>query len=247
MDNLFSENIMALDERRLISILSDKTTALKFATDLWIHTAKTAIEKEGLFSCALSGGSTPKALYQLLRENKANIDWSRVRLYFSDERCVPLDHPDSNFKMAWEAGFKDLVSRDQIFPMMTSEDPEESAHHYNSLLEPVKLHLVMLGMGDDGHTASLFPRTHALSVENKKVAANFLPEKESWRITLTYEAINSAEDIQIMTFGKSKASMVDTVFSDPYDPDVIPIQKVGTAERKALWILDQEAASLLSY
>ena len=147
--------------------------------------------------------------------------------------------------MAWDAGFSDLIDRSQIFPMYNKGDPEKAAKAYEHLLENVEFDLIMLGMGDDGHTASLFPKTHALKTKGQKIAANFLPEKDVWRITMTFEEINRGRHINLYVMGASKASMIKKIFTDPYEPNRLPSQKIGTSTHKALWILDQEAASLL--
>lgn len=233
------------DERRRIVIPGDAEKTLLFALDEWLLLARKAIQERGVFNCALSGGSTPKKLYEMLKEKKQALDWTKARLYFSDERVVPLDHPDSNFHMAWEAGFNKLVSRSQIFPMVSSLDANADAKAYNGLIENVVFDLIMLGMGDDGHTASLFPRTHALSASGELVAANFLPEKEVWRLTMTFDAINRGRHVSLYVLGKSKAEMVKNIFTKPFDLVTYPSQNIGTASNKALWILDNEAASLL--
>jgi 6-phosphogluconolactonase len=106
--------------------------------------------------------------------------------------------------------------------------------------------LVMLGMGEDGHTASLFPKTHGLHAEDRFVIANFIPQKNVWRMSLTFECINAARNIVIYVLGKSKASMVKQVLSGPYQPDDLPIQRVGTREHKALWVFDNAAAENLN-
>ena len=103
----------------------------------------------------------------------------------------------------------------------------------------------MLGMGEDGHTASLFPRTHGLHSQDRWVVANYIPEKHTWRMTLTFECINAAKHISIYVLGKSKSSMVKRVLSNPYEPDELPIQRIGIPEHKALWILDQDASKEL--
>lgn len=241
-----TECIWAFDERRNIALPGGSKEALDFAVEQWLALAKKAIEEKGLFTCALSGGSTPKSIYKALALQKAALDWSKVELYFSDERTVPLDNPESNYHMAWEAGFKELVKPSQLFPMYVASEPQEAACAYDRLISGKVFDLVMLGMGDDGHIASLFPYTHALRCEERDVIANFLPEKETWRITLTYPAINRATAITLYVFGSNKAERVKEVFTAPYDPTRLPAQKIGTPENKALWILDKEAAFALN-
>jgi 6-phosphogluconolactonase len=239
------EIIWHFDERRNIAIPGDEKETIAFCCERWLHFADKAIQERGVFNCALSGGSTPKKIFNALAQHKKAIDWSKVRLYFSDERWVPQDHPDSNAFMAWNAGFKELLSPSQFFPMAQGDDPEKAAEAYNRLIENVTFDLIMLGVGEDGHTASLFPKTHALECHNAFVTANFLPEKEVWRITFTYKAIHSGRHINVYALGASKAPIIKEIFTSPYDPIRLPAQKVGTDTHKALWILDKEAAALL--
>jgi 6-phosphogluconolactonase len=234
----------ALDERRNLGLPGTRENTLEFTKNIIIEILAGAIKERGRATLALSGGSTPKALYALFK--KDDLDWSKVKVFFSDERMVPLDNNDSNFKMAWEAGFQHLATPAQIFPMVTDQDPEKSALKYEKLIESsIPLDLVLLGMGDDGHTASLFPRTHALHANDRLVVANFLPEKEVWRLTMTYQLINEARHIIVLVTGKDKAETLQKIFNGPYDPDLFPAQKVGTPRCKALWIIDKEAASLI--
>ncbi|MCB1113194.1 MAG: 6-phosphogluconolactonase [Chlamydiia bacterium] len=245
MSRPLEEILKDIDDRRFIAVPGDEKETVAFAVERWVTEAKRAINQYGIFNCALSGGSTPKKIYQALLKHKKELDFSKVRLYFSDERCVPLNDPESNFHMAWNAGFKELVTRDQIFPVYDTGDPKEDAKRYNEKVDGVVFDLIMLGMGDDGHTASLFPKTHALQAKGEDVVANFLPEKEVWRITFTFEAINNGRHINFYVMGKGKSETIKKIFLGPYDPTTFPSQAVGTPSNKALWILDQEAASLL--
>lgn len=228
---------------RKITILPTKEEALAYSANQWIATAKEAIQKQGSFSVALSGGSTPHGIYRLLVDKE--LDWEKVWLFFSDERAVPLDHPDSNYRMAMEAGLGSLpIPKSQIFPMIGTGDLEANALDYEKILKERggSFDLMMLGMGDDGHTASLFPKTHALHTPGRLVVSNFLPEKNVWRLTVTYECINASQKTVLYVLGKSKAPMIKKVFLGPYIPDELPVQKVGTETHPALFILDQEAA-----
>lgn len=242
--------VQGYDEQREIVIPGDEKATLQFCVNHFIEIANQAIEQQSYFAVALSGGSTPKNIFIGLasQQNRKAIDWSKVLVFWSDERSVPPDHPESNYHMAMEAGFKTLpLKSDQIFRMKAEEDIEEQAKEYERLiLEKIPsktFDLVMLGMGEDGHTASLFPKTHALHVSPPRlVVANYIPQKNTWRMTLTYECINSSMHIAIYVIGKNKAEMVKRVFTSPYNPDELPIQKVGTPQHRALWILDKGAA-----
>lgn len=242
-------SIQSIDGRRDIVMPGDEPAAIQFSVEHFISIANQAISQNGRFAVALSGGSTPKAIYERLSNKpfSTQVDWTKVWLFWSDERSVPPDHPDSNFHMAMAAGFSKLsIPKNQIFRMQAESDIQNHALEYDNLIHD-KLggifDLVMLGMGDDGHTASLFPRTHGLHSGQRIVVANFIPETDTWRMTLTYEGINKSRHIAIYIFGKKKASMLKKVLSGPQEPDILPIQGVGTPENKALFIVDQAAAS----
>jgi 6-phosphogluconolactonase len=241
------ETTLNFDSRRKISIFPTKDEALAFAAKQWIAIASNAIQKQGSFSCALSGGSTPHGIYNLLATDQKELDWSKVRLFFSDERAVPQDHPDSNFRMAMESGLGRLpIPKAQIFPMIGTGDLEANALEYEKLLrthlKEARFDLMMLGMGDDGHTASLFPKTHALHSPGRLVVANFIPDKNVWRLTVTYECINASLKTVVYVLGKGKAPMIKKVFFGPSSQDELPVQGVGTETNPAHFILDQESA-----
>jgi 6-phosphogluconolactonase len=245
--------IRSYDERRDIAIPGNKEATLRFCIENFIAVARKSIEERGAFSVALSGGSTPKAIYELLTQPqyRDQIDWNRALIFWSDERSVPPTDPESNYHMAMEAGLKTLpIPKDHIFRMEAEHNIEENALKYDELiktkLSPGIFDLVMLGMGDDGHTAPLFPKTHGLHSNQRLAIANFIPQKDTWRMTLTFECINQARHIAFYVLGKSKAEMLKRVLSSPYDPDLFPSQRVGTPTHKALWIADRDAAHLLN-
>lgn len=231
-----------------MAILPTEAEAILFAAEHFVKTANEAIEKRSAFYVALSGGSTPKAIYKLLISQFRNaIDWSKVNLFFSDERAVGPNDPESNYKMAMDAGLDTLpIPKTQIHRMQGEGDIEASALAYEELLNKLPgslFDLVMLGMGDDGHTASLFPKTHGLHAEERLVIANFIPEKDAWRLSLTMECINHSRSILVCVFGEKKAAIVKKVFYGPYLPDDLPVQRVGTELNPALFVMDKAAAS----
>lgn len=245
--------IKRFDERRDIVIGGSVKETIDFCIEHFLRVGNKAIADHGFFSVALSGGSTPKAIFEGLCQpyNKDRIDWTKVLLFWGDERAVLPTDADSNYRMAMEAGLKHLpISKDHIFRMEAETDIEKNALEYEQTIREIlpsnSFDLVMLGMGDDGHTASLFPYTHALKTSGRLVVGNYIPEKDTWRMTLTFECINQAKNIVIYVLGKNKASMVKQVFTSLYDPTVLPIQQVGTAKHKALWILDGDAAAQLT-
>lgn len=249
MAHLIKQPVTFYDDRRDIVIPGNSQETLIFCAEQFLKIGHDSIKEKGKFNVALSGGSTPKALFQLLASPSFNqrIDWNNVILFWSDERNVPPDNSESNYKMAMDAGFSLLVPEKNIHYMPAEGiEIEEAAKQYEKLvLELVpkaSFDLVMLGMGEDGHTASLFPKTHGLHTEGRVVIANFIPQLNAWRMTLTFDNINSAQHISIYVIGKNKAPMLKKVLTDPYDPDELPIQKIGTRTHKALWIADIEAA-----
>lgn len=245
-----NEYLKGYDERCDLLVPGDQAATLQFSIELFIKIANEALKEKGFFAVALSGGNTPKAIFKGLTsiENRNRIDWRRVLLFWSDERCVPKDHPESNYKMAMDAGLATVpISKENIFPFPSEGDLEKNALEYEELIRrkiPTgQFDLVMLGMGDDGHIASLFPKTHGLHAEGRLVIPNFLPDKNCWRMTLTFECINAARHIIIYVLGKSKATTLKHVLNGTFEPDTLPAQRVGTPQHRALWIADTEAYS----
>lgn len=244
---MLTNTLDSWDDRRDLFIGDSAKKAVEFATEHWVHSAERAIQQRGRFAVALSGGSTPKAIYEALAAT-AKLDWSKVWLFWSDERGVPPNHPDSNYRMAMESGFGRLpIPQSQIFRMRAEADIEKNAKDYEEKirhnLDKHLFDLVMLGVGEDGHTASLFPNTKALQASDRLVAANFLPEKNSWRMTLTFPCINQCRST-LYALGKSKRLIVPQVFDAAIDSP-FPASRIGTPEHKALWILDPESSQLL--
>lgn len=242
------------DDRRDIIVPGNAQETLAFCAEQFLAIGNAAIKEHGFFSVALSGGSTPKAIFQLLAsdEYKSEIDWNNVMLFWSDERNVAPDDPQSNYKMAMDAGFSSLPIPEKNIHRMRAEgiEIENAAKEYELLIQKLVpegvFDLVMLGMGEDGHTASLFPKTHGLHTESRLVISNYVPQLNTWRMTLTYECINAAHHISIYIIGKNKAAMLKHVLCSPPDFDNLPIQKIGTRMHKALWIADTDAASELT-
>lgn len=244
--------IHGYDDRRDMAIPGNHEATLNFCVNHFIATANESIDDDGFFSVALSGGSTPKEIFKglALERNRHEVDWSRVLVFWSDERCVPPDDPDSNYRMAMDSGFVHLpIPLENIHRMKAENDPEEYAQYYEKVIDEKlsskPFDLIMLGMGSDGHTASLFPETHGLHAPGRKVIANYIPKMGKWRMTMTYECINEAKKIAIYVLGEGKAATVKKIFNTKYDPDRLPIQKIGTPTNKALWIMDDGAAALI--
>lgn len=238
------------DTRRDLIVPGDHYSTILFCTDHWISICNHSIHDHGAFFVALSGGSTPKAIFERISSPPFDnrIDWSKVHLFWSDERAVPSDHSESNYHMAMEAGLKKMpIPKEQIHRMHAETHIDTNALSYEknmkSILKGRPFDLVMLGIGEDGHTASLFPHSKALQEQERFVIANYIEEKKTWRMTFTFTCINSASHIAIYVLGASKKYILNEVLSSPDQFDRFPAQRVGTPEHHALWIADESAAS----
>jgi 6-phosphogluconolactonase len=211
--------------------------------------AEEAIEERGRFAAVLAGGSTPKATYQILaRDYAERVDWGRVHAFFGDERTVPPDHEDSNYRMAREA-LLDHIPVGSVHRMQGELPPDEAAEAYEAELrdffgpeELPRFDLILLGIGGDGHTASLFPETSALEVHDRLVVANPVLKLETTRITLTVPVINAARAVYFLVAGEDKAEALKQILEADPDPREYPaslIQPPGGPE----WMLDRSAAS----
>ncbi len=241
--------VQSFDERRDLIIPGNAEETIEFAANQFIEIGQGAIKKQGFFTVAFSGGQTPLAIYKKLSQLplKEQLDWSKLRCFWSDERSVSPSDPENNYFASMKAGLDHLpIPPEKIFRMEAESDIEENAKRYEHLIRQwvpsCSFDLLMLGVGEDGHTASLFPRTHGLHTHNRLVTANYIPEKKIWRMSLTYDCIHLAKTTCIYAIGKNKAETVAKVFSSPYNPDHFPVQKVGLPAHKALWILDQDSA-----
>lgn len=212
------------------------------------------LENHGTFHIALAGGSTPKKLYQLIASDafREKYPWQNIHVYFGDERCVSKDHVDSNYRMVNEALLeKTSIPEQNIHPIhIDVDDVDASAKRYaNELIAnlPIdngtpKFDLILLGLGDDGHTASLFPGTPILRQMQKFVDAVYVEKFNSWRISITYPVINAAANVYLLVTGKEKARIVKTVMFDELPAEPYPIQRIQS-KGSLYWYLDSEAAA----
>jgi 6-phosphogluconolactonase len=237
------------DERRDLIVPGDENQTLTFCVEHFIATCKRAIEEHGQFFVALSGGSTPKALFERLCQpaSASQVDWQKVHLFWSDERSVPPDNKESNYHMAMEAGLKNMhIPPSHIHRMHAEKDIVQNAQAYEKTilqtLQDKPFDLIMLGLGEDGHTASLFPDTEGLNIPNRLVIANYIPQKSTWRMSMTFACIHQATHIVFYVLGPSKKQILAEVLTDT---STYPAAQVGTPAHKALWIADQSAAALL--
>jgi len=223
---------------------------------VFLEQARKRVNASGMFSVALAGGKTPKSFFDLLAgEFQELIPWSRIHFFWGDERLVPPNHPDNNFFIAHQTLFCNLdITNKQIHPIRTDRDPENCAQDYERHLRkffelqdqqwPV-LDLVLLGMGSDGHTASLFPGSNVLNEKGRLVAASWIPKLGSYRITLTPSVINRARQVVFMVSGREKATTLRKVLQGSFQPKIYPAQIVRPIRGKLSWLLDEAAGSQL--
>ncbi len=207
------------------------------------------------FSVALAGGGTPKRAYELLATErfKNRVDWSKVHLFFGDERSVPPTHPDSNYAMVYEALISKVAIRAKNVRRIIGEgEPPESARTYEIQLRSFfagltwpRFDLVLLGMGDDGHTASLFPHSEALREKTRWVVATKNERTGQDRITLTIPVISHAAQVLFVVSGKEKAQRLATVLRPPPDSEIVPAQAIKPVDGSLEWFVDADAASCL--
>jgi len=197
-------------------------------------------------SVALSGGSTPKGLFDLLTQSpyRDQVDWRSLGIYWGDERCVPTDNPDSNYGMT-EQHLLDKVPAERVYRMKGEADPKQAADDYEKLLPPGGFDLALQGLGSNSHTASLFPHTDVLKVTDRRVAAVWVQEVNMWRITITIPELQRARHILFLAAGEDKAEAIQTVIHGPLDVDAYPAQVVREAQGSVAWFLDKAAASKL--
>ncbi len=249
------------DAGRAIEVCADPEAVADAAARRFVKTAARAVARQGRFSVVLAGGSTPGRLYRKLgaAPYAGAIDWDRVEIFWGDERDVPPDDAESNYRMAVE----NLLSRVQVpprnvHPIHIAGQPQDAAHDYETVLQsflerpPGRFDLVLLGLGDDGHTASLFPGTEAVrravahqGDTSRRVAAQFVEKLGAWRITLTPAVINQAAQIIFVVTGQPKADTLAAVLQGPYRPLQLPAQLIHPRQGELIWMLDSPAAHLL--
>ncbi len=237
----------------------DAAALARRAAQEFVQAAEQAVATRGRARLAISGGSTPKAAFKLLADPnqpwRARMPWDRLDLWWVDERCVPPDDAESNYHMTREALLAHVpLSPVQIHRMEGELEPEAAAARYESELrnsfrlegaESPCFDLVALGMGPDGHTASLFPHTAAIHELGRLVIANHVPQKDTWRITLTWPVINKARAVFFLIGGAEKAQILKEVLTGSYDPERLPSQLIWPSGGILTLILDEAAAALL--
>lgn len=220
--------------------------------DCFAITAQHAISSRGEFNVGLSGGSSPERLYEMLASShyEKKIDWVKINFFFGDERHVPKDDPENNARMVKNALFDPLkISASKIFSVDTTVPPQEAAKRYISTISShfkggkIRFDLVLLGLGANAHTASLFPNTSVLKDRSASVKAVYLEQQDLYRITMTAPLINQARHIAFLVFGESKSKAVYHVLQGGRDPEKYPAQLIQPEDGDVQWFLDETAAA----
>lgn len=236
-----------------LQVYRDPDALAQGLADIFISIGTNALSDRGTFAVALSGGNTPRAAYQLLgQEPRRNeLSWSDVFIYFGDERCVPPDDEQSNYRMAQKA-FLDAaaIPAANIHRIRGEIDPEQAAREYASTIradlgEPPRFDLVLLGLGPDGHTASLFPGTPPDTDDAALVRAVYAQSQGMWRVTITPQLINASRAVVFAVEGADKATILATVYEGPRDPTKYPAQIVAPSSGQLTWLVDELAAGIL--
>ena len=244
-----------MSNRPTILVFETPEQVAVVAAERFVELAQKSIDDHKLFSVALSGGNTPRLMYELLAQEafKERVDWSVIHTFFGDERMVPPDHPDSNYRLASEALLSHVpIPKDNVHPIKGIGDAVTNARVYEKELltffgsEWPRFDSVLLGLGKDGHTASLFPGTFALSERRAWVVANWIEDFRTYRITLTVPAINSAANVDFLVTGADKAPALAAVLEGPSHPEHLPAQLIKPDSGSVTWLVDRQAASKLS-
>lgn len=243
-----------------IIVKPDTEQLARAAAERIVAIVETRQRQGGTARIALSGGSTPRALFTLLAsaEFAPRIDWSAVEIFWGDERTVPPDHPDSNYRMAQETLLSRLpINPERVYRMAGERDPNAAAAEYQRTLRDVfqlvadnempQFDLLLLGLGADGHTASLFPYTSALAVRDRLVVANRVPQQQTTRLTLTVPVLLAARTALFLVAGSDKAQAVHRAIEGEWNPDETPSQYLRESSGQVIWMLDDDAASQLNH
>lgn len=250
-----------MSRTRTIEILATAADLFHTAAEEFVRVGRHAIGAQGRFSVALSGGSTPRSLYSLLASNYADFPWNRTFLFFGDERHVPPTDPESNYRMVNESLLSKLsIPSSNVFRVKTENpDAAAAAADYEAQLrsffelkpgEFPRFDLILLGMGPDGHTASLFPDSEGLKEQSRLAIANWVEKFKTQRISFTFPVLNRAAEVMFLASGPDKAEMLRRVLEDnaPEGKSTppLPAQQVQPQDGKLLWMLDDAAASKLT-
>jgi 6-phosphogluconolactonase len=265
LESLVTGEITDADEQEAmmgvaeVRIFDDSEEFAQAASDFVIWAGEQATNQGGLFRLALAGGSTPKPLYALLAKpaRARKLDWRRVVIFFSDERCVPSDHPESNFRMVQDTLLAPLgLPAEQVHRIAGEQAPEQAAREYEEAIRKAfglappawpRFDLILLGLGQDGHTASLFPGAPALAEHRRLVVPALAPQGVRQRVTFTVPLINHARTVVFLVSGAHKAPAVQIVLENrEADPTQFPAKLIQPEQGRLIWFLDRAAAALLT-
>ena len=243
-----------------VQIFPDPQHLASAAAEQFVEIAEASVQLRGVFTVALSGGTTPQMLFRLLASEpyRGKVDWKNTHIFWGDERCVPPDNEESNYLKAKQTLLDEIkIPETNIHRIMAELPPEQAAEDYEEKLlqyfssiqdeterTQAQFDLVLLGMGDDGHTASLFPGTPAIHEETRWVAAQYIDKLAAWRITLTPAILNRAAHIIFLVSGAPKAYALQKILYGAYQPDRYPAQIIDPQHGTLLWMIDEPAASM---
>jgi 6-phosphogluconolactonase len=239
----------------MIRMYPDYESLSRAAAELFIQEAQGAIAARGGFTVALSGGKTPRRTYEILADNehRERVDWRHVHIFWGDERCLPPNAPGTNEQMARQSFIDHVpVPEKQVYPIRCAASPEDAARDYHALLRtyfgsgPARFDLVFLGLGQNGHTASLFPGRAVLNERSRWVAEIYIPQQDFHRVSITAPIINAAKTIIFLVSGKKKSWVLKDVLEGPHDPDRLPAQLIKPVNGTLLWLVDNDAGRLVT-
>ena len=240
---------------RGIILCGDAAELAQKAAEQWVVLTQQAIARSGRFAVALSGGSTPKTLYSLLAspEYRGRVDWLRVHLFWGDERCVPPDHAESNYRMVQEALLSKIkIPPENVYRMTGEKEPAQAASEYENELRTFfqlkpgqvpQFDLILLGLGDDGHTASLFPGTAPLNEKQRLVTTVYVERLKAHRLTLTLPVINAGAQVSFLVSGESKSAIVKALLGGDSGATQYPAGRITPVNGKLAWFITQDAAA----
>lgn len=240
---------------REMRICQDIAALARHTVDVVSRLAQTCVAEQGRFTMVLAGGNTPRAAYTLLASNTYGtpLPWEKMHVFWGDERHVPPDHVDSNYRMAHEALLSKVrIPTTNIHRIMAEKDAQQAADEYEATLRTFfglgvlpRFDLILLGMGHDGHTASLFPGTAAVQEQTRLVVAPWVEKFDTYRITMTPPVLCNAAHVVFAAGGADKAATLQQVLHGHYQPDLYPAQVVTPTHGSLLWLVDEAAARLL--
>jgi 6-phosphogluconolactonase len=238
----------------MIQVCNDSEALSEAVARLFVKQSRHAVQVQNRFSVALAGGHTPERTYQILSRPPFHdqVPWAKVHVFWGDERCVPPDDPHSNAHMAHQALLDHVpIPPDQVHPIRRVQNPQQAAEEYECLLRDFfasrspRIDLVLLGLGENGHTASIFPGTPAVDEQEHWVIAAFVAEQAMWRITMTPLLINQAAKVIFLVAGTAKARVLQRVLDGPFEPNNLPAQLIQPVNGSLDWIVDEEAYQAL--